>query len=398
MTAASATPAGASAGASTNASVGVLNGVRVVEMGTFITGPAASVLLGDFGADVVKVEKPETGDPFRIEPDGALWSANFQAFNRNKRSIALDTTNPADLAEFDRLVAGADVFVQNFRPGAADKMNAGAARLQALNPRLVYCAISGFGPDGPDATRPCYDTVAQAASGYLDLTVDPETRRVTGPAVADSITGMYAALGILGALHERNATGRGRLVELSMLGAMTHFNIDAFTHFYSDGERMAAYTRPAASQAHVLACADGKRIALHMSTPPKFWENLVRATGRDELLAQFPTRQSRLDDHPAVLKALAAIFSERSRDEWCERLQAQDVPHSPVYDASEALESPQARRAGMKLEAAMPGTRRFVAVRNPVSFDRAPPVALRVPPRLDEHRAEILASPANNSQ
>lgn len=347
MSGAPATSPGTPPGAASASGVGgVLNGVRVVEMGTVITGPAAAVLLGDFGADVVKVEKPETGDPFRTTPDGSLYASNFQAFNRNKRSIALDTTDPAHLEIFDTLIAGADVFIQNFRPGASEKMNAGAARLQAINPRLVYCAISGFGPEGADAARPCYDTVAQAASGYLDLTVDPAQPRVTGPAVADSVTGMYAALGILGALHERNATGRGRLVELSMLAAMAHFNIDAFTHFYADGERMTAWTRPAASQAHVLPCADGKRIALHMSTPPKFWENLVRATGHTELLTQFPTRQSRLDDHPAVLRALGAIFAQRTRGEWCERLQANHVPHSPVYDASEALESPQAAGPG----------------------------------------------------
>lgn len=369
---------------------GVLCGVRVVEMGTFITGPAAAVLLADFGADVIKVEKPGTGDPYRMTPDGSLWAANFQAVNRNKRSIALDTSDTAQLEVFDALIANADVFIQNFRPGAAEKMNVGAARLQALNPRLVYCAISGFGPDGPDAGRPCYDTVAQAASGYLHLTVDPQNDRVTGPAVADSVTGLYAAMGILGALHERNATRRGRLVELSMLAAMAHFNVDAFTHFYSDGENMTAYTRPAASQAHVLACSDGKRIALHMSTPPKFWENLVRATGDETLLTQFPTRQSRLDDHPAVLRALAAVFARRHRDEWCERLSAQDVPHSPVYDASEALESEPARRAGLKQEAALPGGGRFVAVRSPLVFDRAPPQPLRVPPKLDEHRADIL--------
>lgn len=210
---------------------GVLHGLRVIEMGTFITGPAAGVLLADQGADVVKVEKPGTGDPFRMSADGSLYDTNFQAFNRNKRSLALDTVDPQDLAVFDALIADADVFIQNFRPGAAEKLNVGAERLRFINPRLVYCAISGFGPDGPGANQPCYDTVAQAASGYLDLTLNPGNPRVCGPAVADSITGMYAAYGILGALHERQRTGRGRLVEVAMVGAMAHFNIDAFTHY-----------------------------------------------------------------------------------------------------------------------------------------------------------------------
>jgi len=171
---------------------------------------------------------------------------------------------------------------------------------------------------------------------------------------------------------------------------MTHFNIDAFTHFYSDGERMSAWTRPAASQAHVLVCRDRKRIALHMSTPPKFWENLVRAVAHPELLEQFPTRESRLGDHPAVLRTLGTIFSERTRDDWCARLQEHDVPFSPVYDASEALETPQAQRLGLKLEAPLPDGGRFVAVRSPVVYDREPPVPLRPPPRLDEHGPEVL--------
>lgn len=369
---------------------GVLAGVRVVEMGTFITGPAASVLLADLGADVIKVEKPGTGDPFRTAPDGLLFSSNFQAFNRNKRSVALDTTVAEDLGAFDALVAQADVFIQNFRPGAAEKLKVGRERLQALNPRLVYCAISGFGPDGPDAGRPCYDTVAQAASGYLDLTVDPAHPRVTGPAVADSITGLYAAYGILGALHERHATGHGRLVDISMVGAMTHFNVDAFTHFYSDGEHMNAWSRPAASQAHVLVCRDGKRIALHMSTPPKFWDNLVQATAHPELRTRFPTRESRLGDHPAVLQALGAIFAERDRDEWCAHLQQHDVPFSPVYDASEALETPQARQLGLKQQTPLPEGRSFVTVRNPVIYDREPPLPLRPPPQLDQDRNDVL--------
>lgn len=373
----------------------VLRDLRVIEMGTFITGPAAGVLLADQGADVIKVEKPGSGDPFRIAADGTLCGTNFQAFNRNKRSVALDTAKANDLAAFDALIADADVFIQNFRPGAAEKLNVGYERLKAINPRLVYCAISGFGPDGEAAKRPCYDTVAQAASGYLDMTLNPENPRVLGPAVADNVTGLYAAYGILGALHERHATGRGRLVEVAMLGAMAHFNVDAFTHYYSDGELMDSYTRPASSQAHVLVCRDRKRVALHMSLPPKFWENLVRATGHTELLGLFPTREHRLGNHAEVIRVLSAIFVEHDRAEWCLRLHANDVPHSPVYDASEALESPEARQLGLKVEAQWRNGATFVTVRNPVVYDREPSGPLRPPPTLDEHRLEF-ASPINS--
>jgi crotonobetainyl-CoA:carnitine CoA-transferase CaiB-like acyl-CoA transferase len=370
----------------------VLDDVHVVEMGTFITGPAAGALLADLGADVIKIEKPGTGDPFRASPDGSLYDANFLAFNRNKRSLALDTTAPDDLAIFDELIAKADIFIQNFRPGAAERLNAGFERLHALNPRLVYCAISGFGPDGPGAAKPCYDTVAQAASGYLDLTLNPENPRVLGPAVADSITGLYATYGILGALHERHRTGIGRLVEISMVGAMTHFNVDAFTHYYTDGERMRPYTRPGLSQAHVLTCRDGKRVALHMSSPVKFWQNLVEATGHPELLddPRFKERSSRIENHGEVIRVLDGFFKQYDRDEWCRRLQACDVPHGPVYDATDALEDPQARHMQLKVESQCADGGTFTTVRNPVIYNRERPSPVSPPPRLDEHRSELL--------
>jgi hypothetical protein len=171
----------------------VLYGVRVLEMGTFITGPAAAMLLADMGADVVKVERPKTGDPFRAF-NGGLYSPHYQTYNRNKRSLTIDTGVPADLKLLDELVSSADVFIQNFRPGVAENLSVGAARLQKINPSLIYCGISGFGPDGPDADRPAYDTVAQAASGWLRLLINPENPRVVGPAIADSVTGFYAAL------------------------------------------------------------------------------------------------------------------------------------------------------------------------------------------------------------
>ena len=163
----------------------VLEGVRVLEMGTFITGPAAGMLLGDLGADVVKIEHPE-GDPFRAYK-GELYSPHFQTYNRNKRSIRLNTKEADDLRALDELVAGSDVFIQNFRPGVAARLGVDAERLQGINPRLIYCSISGFGPSGPDRDRPAFDTVAQAASGFLRLLVNPRhprppnSRRVTRP-------------------------------------------------------------------------------------------------------------------------------------------------------------------------------------------------------------------------
>ena len=157
----------------------VLKDVKVVEHGTFITGPAASMLLADLGADVVKVELPVTGDPFRAYK-GELYSPHFQTYNRNKRSITLNTKQAADLARFDEMIREADVYIQNFRPGVAENIGAGRERLQKINPRLIYCAISGFGPTGPYADRPSYDSVAQAISGFLGLLINPGNPRVVG--------------------------------------------------------------------------------------------------------------------------------------------------------------------------------------------------------------------------
>ena len=177
-----------------------LQDITVLEMGTFITGPAAGMLLADLGARVIKVEQPGTGDPFRSFK-GELYSPHFQTYNRNKQSITLDTRTPEDLTVFDTLANRADVFIQNFRPGVAERLNVDAARLRASNERLIYASISGFGSEGPDRDRPAFDTVAQAASGFLRLLVNPQHPRVVGPAIADAMTGFYAAQGLLAALR-----------------------------------------------------------------------------------------------------------------------------------------------------------------------------------------------------
>lgn len=368
----------------------VLKDLRVVEHGTFITGPAASMLLADLGADVAKVELPGSGDPFRAFK-GGLYSPHFQTYNRNKRSIELDTRKSDDLAAFDRLIEGADVYIQNFRPGFAEQIGASQARLRALNPRLIYCAISGFGPDGPAANRPVYDSVAQAASGFLKLLVNPENPRVTGPALADSLTGFYAAYGILGALHEREQTGVGRVVEVSMFEAMTHFNLDAFTHLFSANEVMGPYSRPSVSQSYVLECADGKWIALHMSSPLKFWQGLAAAIERPTLFddPRFADRDARIDNQQALIGVLGAIFKTQPRAEWCQRLEARDVPYAPMYSTDEVPNDPQAQHLQLFVETTHPTMGAFRTVRSPVSFDGERSLQVTAPPVLGEHNAAL---------
>jgi crotonobetainyl-CoA:carnitine CoA-transferase CaiB-like acyl-CoA transferase len=348
------------------------------------------MLLADLGADVIKVEQP-SGDPFRAFR-GGLYSPHYQTYNRNKKSVTLDTREKDDLARFEQLVAEADVYIQNFRPGVAERIGAGEARLRELNPRLIYCAISGFGPDGPAAARPAYDTVAQAASGFLKLLINPANPRVVGPAMADALTGFYAAYGILGALYERekHETKKGRRVEVSMLEAMTHFNLDAFTHLFSEGEVMGPYSRPSVSQSYVLPCADEKWIALHMSSPPKFWEGLAKAIERPTLFddPRFATREARIEHQPQLIELLTSIFRGQLRAEWCRRLEALDVPHAPMYATDEVPNDPQAQHLQLFVDAPHPDPShptRWRTVRSPVSFDGERALDVTAPPLLGDH-------------
>src|SRR5271155_2312608 len=291
---------------------GVLNDIRIVEQGTFITGPCAGMMLADLGADVIKVESPESGDPYRSFKNG-LYSAHFQAYNRNKRSLCLDLKSDSDREAFYALIRQADVFVQNFRPGVAARFGADPETLQSINPRLVYCSISGFGSDGPYAKRPVYDSVAQAVSGFLGVAIDPEQPRFIGPALADAITGIYAALGIAGALVEREKTGKGRLIEISMLEAMMHFAVEPFMGYFALGEVPKGTDRPRLAQAFIVRCADGRLFAIHLSSLDKFWDALLDATGASHLAddPRFSLRQRRIDNYQELCSALNAVFAER---------------------------------------------------------------------------------------
>jgi crotonobetainyl-CoA:carnitine CoA-transferase CaiB-like acyl-CoA transferase len=366
----------------------VLSGIRVVEQGTFITGPCAGMMLADLGADVVKVESP-TGDPYRSY-QGGHFSPHFQAYNRNKRSIALDLNVPADRKVFDELIASADVYIQNFRPGTADRLGAGRQRLQDSNPKLIYCSISGFGASGPYADRPSYDSVAQALSGFLSVVVDPERPRFLGPALADAITGIYAAYGVLGALFERSRTGRGRLVEVSMLEAMAHFAVEPFAAFFALDRAPTSSDRPRLAQAYILRTADGGLIAIHLSSLEKFWEGLVSALDAPHIAGdgRYRTRQGRIDNYETLGAALDALFSRHPLQYWVERLGSNDVPFAPIHRIDEVVQDPQVRHLGLvvPVERAHGGKQ---AVRPAVQFDGARATGVTSAPLLDEHGADI---------
>jgi crotonobetainyl-CoA:carnitine CoA-transferase CaiB-like acyl-CoA transferase len=372
---------------------GVLSGVRIVEQGTFITGPCTGMMLADLGADVIKIESPG-GDPYRAYQSGH-FSPHFQAYNRNKRSLALDLRAAPDGALFRDLIRDADVYIQNFRPGAADRLGAGAQQLQELNPRLVYCSISGFGADGPLADRPVYDSVAQALSGFLSVVVDPERPRFMGPALADAITGIYAAYGILGALFERSRTGRGRVVEVSMLEAMAHFAVEPFAAFFALGQVPRSSDRPRLAQAYILHTLDGGLLAIHLSSLEKFWDGLVAALGLPELKQdpRFATRLARIENHEALNAALDATFSQQPAEYWAEQLSQHDVPFAPVNRIDEVVDDPQVRH----LELIVPVTNAHggkQAVRPAVVFDGQRAHQVRTAPLLDEHGPAIRAAMA----
>jgi len=372
---------------------GVLSGVRIVEQGTFITGPCTGMMLADLGADVIKVESPG-GDPYRAYQSG-LFSPHFQAYNRNKRSIALDLRAEPDRVLFRDLVRDADVYIQNFRPGAADRLGAGAQQLQELNPRLVYCSISGFGADGPLSERPVYDSVAQALSGFLSVVVDPDRPRFMGPALADAITGIYAAYGILGALFERGRTGRGRVVEVSMLEAMAHFAVEPFAAFFALGQVPRSSDRPRLAQAYILHTSDSALLAIHLSSLEKFWDGLVAALGVPQLKEdpRFATRLARIDNHEALNAALDAVFSKQPMQHWVDRLSQHDVPFAPVNRIDEVVDNPQARHLDLivPVQNAHGGKH---AVRPAVQFDGERAHEVRTAPLLDEHGATIRAAMA----
>jgi crotonobetainyl-CoA:carnitine CoA-transferase CaiB-like acyl-CoA transferase len=372
----------------------VLQNVRVVEQGTFITGPCAGMMLADLGADVVKVESP-TGDPYRSY-QGGQYSPHFQAYNRNKRSIALDMNSASDRIVFDQLVREADIYIQNFRPGTAERLGAGVERLRGVNPRLVYCSISGFGSSGPYVDRPSYDSVAQALSGFLSVVVDAERPRFLGPALADAITGIYAAYGMLGALFERSRTGRGCLVEVSMLEAMAHFVVEPFAAFFALGQTPTSSDRPRLAQAYILHTAGDGLLVIHLSSLEKFWNELTTALDAEGLRgdARFSTRQSRIDHYEALGKELDAIFSRHPLSHWTERLSRHDVPFAPINRIDEVVNDPQVQHLGIVVPVESPHGGKH-AVRPAVQFDGTRSTGVTSAPLLDEHGASIRHTLAN---
>lgn len=366
----------------------LLEDVRVLDLGSFITAPLAAMLLGEFGADVIKVERPG-GDPFRAFGKGT-YSPQFQAHNRHKRSVLLDYTSAEGLAALDGLVRGADVLVINTRPGVAERANVGWERLRTVNPRLIWCGITGFGTDGPAAHRAAFDNVGQAASGWMSRHRSGDDPRVVGPAISDAATGLYAALGILAALHDRSRTGRGHRVDLSMLEATIALGTEPLGQYLATGRPVPVFQRAAMSQAYTVTCADGRRIGLHLSSPDKFWHALCMAVERSEWIEAYPRRMDRVEGYETIAAKLNEVFSTRLRGEWLGILDGHDIPFAPEATMEELEADPQVVHLGLFGAAKHPvhGTVRMPL--RPVRIDGSREIPLRAPPELGEHTAEVL--------
>jgi crotonobetainyl-CoA:carnitine CoA-transferase CaiB-like acyl-CoA transferase len=373
--------------------VSVLKDVTVVECTTYVTGPYAAALLADLGARVIKVESPPDGDPYRYFAPGEYYSPNFAHLHRNKQSILLDLKAPEGKRICLDLVRRADVFVENFRPGVAERFGLGYETLRALNPKLVYCSISAFGKSGPYAGKPGFDTLGQAMSGLLGLLADPEEPKIMGVALSDYVTGLSAAYGILGGLLARQTSGQGLKVETSLLQATLSFIGETAAGYFSTGAVPNRIARVKNAHAFAFITRDNLPLAIHCSVPEKFWLGLLKVADRMEIAedARFKTRDDRRRNFEQLEKELAPTFATRDREEWLRLLDEDDVPASPLYNMKEVLEDPQVLHLGLTEEVEHPKTGKAKFVGGPVRYEGLSVEKSGPPPLPGEHTDAILA-------
>ncbi len=372
-----------------------LAGIKVLELGQFIAGPYAAQQLADLGARVIKIERPGTGDPFRLyvtEPKIDGYGHNFLAFNRNKESVALDLQRPEGKDIFRRLAREADVVVENFRAGVLDRLGIGYDALRVVNPRLVYCSISGFSEDGPYRDRPAFDTVGQALSGMLYLFTDPADPRMRGPTIADQATGLQAANAVTAALFARAQTGEGSRIDISMLEAAIHFMPDAFTAYTEAGIEMASETRTSYSHAFILRCADDKLLAIHVGGPDRLWQALVAAIGDADFAANplFQKRHSRIANYGALIAAMRPIFARRPRAEWLAALAAHDVASAEINTIPETMRDEEVRHLELFESAERPTYGAMTMMRRAARINGERLARQLMPPLLGEHTDAVL--------
>jgi formyl-CoA transferase len=368
---------------------GPLAGLRVVEVGRYIAAPFAGRQLAAMGADVLKVEEPGTGDPMRHWEGGSRpYSPQFAAYNHGKRSVELDLRTEAGSAALRRLAATADVLIENFRPGVMDRLGVGAAALTAANPRLIYCSVTGFGPSGPLAGQPSYDTVISAISGLYSLLRPASDPAPAGPAISDLLAGLFAVQGILAALRHRDSSDKhaGQVVEVTMLGSVLSFLGEAITSAAETSEPIEPDTRQRRAQAYGCTDEVGRAFVVHLSVPDKFWFALCAAMQRPDWLAdaRFATRQGRYEHYGELAALIKAQARTRSRAEWFAAFAAHDLPHAPLNTLAEVADDPQVAAMGLVEQVQVPGAEPMAMVAAPVRFSATPAGQTRLAPRLGE--------------
>jgi crotonobetainyl-CoA:carnitine CoA-transferase CaiB-like acyl-CoA transferase len=377
---------------------GALDGVKVVELTSYISGPYAGMLLADFGADVTKIEPPPHGDPFRG------WGSSgdnpfFGSVNRNKKSVVLDLKNGDELKRALGLIDQADVVIENYRAGALDRLGLGYSRVAQSNPRLIYCSITGFGDFGPYAHKPGFDTVGQAMGGLLSLLTDTNKPKPMGISLSDHLAGMVACNGIMAALYSREKTGHGQKVDTSLLEATTSFVGENAATFFEGRNVPTRATRTHSALVFAFVDCDGLPFAIHLSSPPKFWEGLTRAVERPEWIddPRFQNRGSRSANYESLDQELAEIFCQKTRQEWLRRLEQEDVPACAINNLQEAFEDPQVKALGMVVRLPHPRRGHVDLVRNGVRLSRTPTTIHSPAPALGQHNEGLFGRTDDDS-
>lgn len=370
-----------------------LKDITVIECSTFVTGPYATALLADLGARVIKIEAPPDGDPYRYFAPDRFFSPNFAHLNRNKESLVLDLKSEKGREICIELVKKADVFVENFRPGAAERLNLGYNALRSVNSRLVYCSITAFGQTGPYADKPGFDTLGQAMSGLLSVLTDLDGPKVMGIALSDYVTGLSAGYGILGALLARQKTGQGSKVETSLLQATLSFIGETVAGYLRTGQIPDRLARVKNAHAFAFLAKDRLPLVVHCSVPEKFWIAFLKAVDRADLAEdqRFKTRDSRRKNYPVLEMELAGTFATKTRDEWLKKLAENDVPAAPLYNVAEVLSDPQVKHLGLLEEVKHPQVGKLKFVGPAVSFTNLSRETAKPPPLLGEHTKAILS-------
>ena len=375
---------------------GPLADIVVLDLSRVLTGPYAAMMLGDLGARVIKVERPGAGDdtrawgpPFVGEGD-ERESTYFLSTNRNKESIVLDLKDDADKETLARLVAHSDVLVENFRPGVLAKLGFDEERLTELNPRLIGLSITGFGHDGPEASRPGYDQIVQGEAGLMSITgPDAQTPTKVGVSIADILAGMFGAYGVLAALHERERTGRGKFVRTSLLAGVLAVHTWQATRWLIAGEvpEPIGNRHPTVAPYGAFECSDG--IVQIGAGNDALWEHFAPLLDIDPDDERFRTNGDRVANYPALEELLAERFSQHSIAHWLEQLAEAGVPAGEVKPLDKVYEWPQVLSQGLIVETEHPAVGPIRLPGPPVRFDGEERFTHAPPPMLGEHSDAI---------